>query len=103
MADAVATILADESRLLDELQRCLKESKGAEPKKEHVAVAVALARNPALQPSTLWKNAGVPAGGARTRIIEYRDRIASERLLEDGAVLSTRRRPRSLDLRLRSS
>ena len=87
MADAVRAILADESALLGELQLRLKKPKGAEPKKEHIAVAVLLARDPALAPGTVWKSAGVPAGGARTRIVEYRDRIANERLLDDCAAV----------------
>ena len=60
----------------------MKKPKGAEPKKEHVAVAVRLARDPSLTPSTVWSNAGVPPGGARTRIIEYRDRIMNAGMLE---------------------
>ena len=70
-----------EDALLIELQRRLKKPKGAEPKREHVAAALTLAQDPTLEPVAVWKAASVPAGGTRTRIIEYRDRILSERLL----------------------
>jgi hypothetical protein len=68
--------------IITELKRRLKKPKGSEPQKEHVAVAVLLARDLALTPSMVWSSAGVPPGGARTRIIEYRDCIANERLLD---------------------
>ena len=73
---------AIEDTIIAKLQLRLKKPKGAEPKKEHVAVALLLARDPALTPSMVWSSAGVPPGGARTRIIEYRDCIANERLLD---------------------
>ena len=71
--------------LLIALQLRLKKPKGAEPKREHVAAAVTLAQDPTLEPAAVWKAALVPAGGTRTRIIEYRNRIVSEGLLTAAA------------------
>ena len=77
----------DDSELLIELQRRLKKPRSTDPPKhEHLAVAVALARAKlAWKPLVLaaaCKAAGVPAGGARTRIGEYSDRIFAEGLLD---------------------
>ena len=80
---------AIEDTVIAELQLRLKKPKGAEPKKEHVTVAVRLARDPSLTPSTVWSNAGVPPGGARTRIIEYRDRIMNAGMLESVVATAT--------------
>ena len=38
----------------------------------------------------MWSEAGVPPGGAPTRIIEYRDRIQNGNLLETAAAATTR-------------
>ena len=77
---------ADEDRvnkLLSELQRRLKPTgDGSAPKKEHLAVALLLARNPSLEPRSVWKSHQVAGSGAtRKRIVVWRDRIVEEGLL----------------------
>ena len=58
--DAQAAALNDDV-LLMELQRRLKMPRGAEPKKELVAIALLLARDPAIDPSAggFWGPANV--------------------------------------------
>ena len=65
--------------LLAELQMRLKPVGGGRPPKlELLAAAVALARDPGLKPAAAYKENNVPAGGARTRVLEFRDRILRE-------------------------
>ena len=73
-----------EDALLAELQRRLRVPRStSEPKRQLVAVALQLARQPALDPSSggFWKTAEVAAGDSRKRVLGYRDRILSEGLL----------------------
>ena len=72
-----------DNKLLSELQRRLKPSGGGSaPKKEHLAVALLLARNPSLEPRSVWKSHQVSGSGdSRKRIIVWRDRIVEEGLL----------------------
>ena len=79
--DAATT--ADEE-LVAELRVRLKPSRGAAPKREHILAAIALARDPGARPVSVYEAFGVPAGGARSRVIEYRDRI-----LRDGITMET--------------
>ena len=81
--DAATT--ADE-QLVAELRVRLKPSRGAAPKREHILAAIALARDPGARPVSVYEAFGVPAGGARSRVIEYRDRI-----LRDGITMETKR------------
>ena len=62
-----------DDKLLSELQRRLKPSGGGiAPKKEHLAVALLLARNPSLEPRSVWKSHGVSGSGdIRKRIVGW--------------------------------
>ena len=80
-----ATTTADE-QLVAELRVRFKPSCGAAPKREHILAAIALARDPGSRPVSVYEAFGVPAGGARSRVIEYRDRI-----LRDGIKMEAER------------
>ena len=70
-----------DAELLAALQQRLKpQGGGRDVKIELIAAALDLARNPALVPSEAYKAHGVPAGGARTRVLTYRNRILDEEL-----------------------
>jgi len=80
--------------LLTELQARLKPAGGGRlPKLELLAAAVALARDPGLTPAAACKENNVPAGGARTRVLEFRDRILREGLLSAPENLSPKPEP----------
>ena len=64
--------------MIEEIQRRLKPESGPAPKVWLLAFAVAWARQPSLKPKDL---PGLPAGGSRTRIIGFRDRIIDDGLL----------------------
>ena len=72
-----------DDKLLSQLQRRLKPSGGGiAPKKEHLAVALLLARNPSLEPRSVWKSHGVSGSGdIRKRIVGWRGKIIDEALL----------------------
>ena len=78
MADATAS--ADDELLLS-IQRALKPPTSSAPKLEHLAVAVALARDPKLVLTATCKAAGFKSSGTRTTIMGYRNRIVNEQLL----------------------
>ena len=63
------------------LQRELKPPSSSAPQLEHLKVAVALARNTSLAPTTLCKEAGFKSSGTRKTIMGLRDRIIEKDLL----------------------
>ena len=69
-----------EEQLIEALRKRLHTS-GPLPKVQHVTAAVAMVREPSLKASKACDDAGVPKGGARSRVEEYRKRIQSESLL----------------------
>ena len=69
-----------EEQLIEALRKRLHTS-GPLPKVQHVTAAVALVREPSLKASKACNDAGVPKGGARSRVEEYRKRIVGESLL----------------------
>ena len=81
---ATTTGSAVDERLISALQQHLKGAGGFAPKKEILTIAVALARDPSLVAGTVCKQATPPisSSGTRKRIIEYKERIVNERLLE---------------------
>ena len=60
----------NDEELIDALCMRLYTS-GPQPKRERVAAALAMARDPGLMASKACDDAGVPMGGARTRVAEY--------------------------------
>ena len=50
-----ATDTADDALLMALQQRLKPSSGGSAPKKDHLAIALLLARNPALEPRNIWK------------------------------------------------
>ena len=72
-------VVTDE-QLVEELQRRLRTS-GPQPPRASVAAALAMARDPTLKASKACDDAGVPKGGARSRVAEYHKRINSEGML----------------------
>ena len=82
MADAIAdATTSDDDELLLAIQQALKPRRSSAPKLEHLAVAVALARDPQLLVSTTCKAAGFKSSGTRKTIMNYRNRIVEEQLL----------------------
>jgi hypothetical protein len=71
---------ATDEQLIEALQQRLHTS-GPQPPRKSVAAALAMARDPNLKASKACDEAGVPKGGARSRVAEYHKRIVSERLL----------------------
>ena len=74
---------SSDDAILIELQRRLKPPGGGKaPNMEHLAVALLLARNPALEPRSVWRAHNVSGSGdTRKRIVGWRDRIIKEELL----------------------
>ena len=72
----------DEDNLLTAVQQRLKGKGGFPPKKELVALAIRLARNPSLVPGTLCRAATPPitSSGTRARVVEFKGRIIRENL-----------------------
>ena len=81
---AAATVSAADEQLISALQQCLKGAGGFAPKKEILAIALALARDSSLVASTVCKQAtpSIKSSGTRKRIVEYKERIINEKLLE---------------------
>lgn len=78
----VVSINEDEA-LITRLQRRLRPARGpGEVKRELVKAAVAWARSPMLASKDLYQRHPVPLGGSRTRVVQYRDRIVHEKLLD---------------------
>lgn len=84
---AVANAALDE-QLISAVQQRLKGAGGFAPKKEIITIAIALARDPSLVAGTVCKEATPPitSSGTRKRVIEYKERILKENLLERCAV-----------------
>ena len=74
----------DDELIIAALKRRLRGGRGPEPKDQHVRLAVTLARDTSLVPTTVCKAAVPPitSSGTRTRIIGYRDRILRDGLLD---------------------
>lgn len=79
VSDDTAEDEASDDLLLADLQQRMKaeQRRGFPPKLEHLAIAIALLRDPALVPTTVCKEATPPitSSGTRSRILGYRDRI----------------------------
>jgi hypothetical protein len=79
VSDDMAEDEASDDLLLADLQQRMKAEQrgGFPPKLEHLAIAIALVRDPALVPTTVCKAATPPitSSGTRSRILGYRDRI----------------------------
>ena len=69
-----------EHELLLTIQRALKPPTSSAPKLEHLAVALSLARDDGLVPTTACKAAGFTSSGTRKTIMGYRDRILEKGL-----------------------
>ena len=85
MASPARTPLADlpgnDDRLIASLQQRLAAG-GRTIKTEHLALAVQICRDKALEAATVFKSAGIcSSGGTRKRILEYRDRMLRDDLL----------------------
>ena len=67
----------DDELLIAALKRHLRGGGGPEPKDQYVQLAVSLARDPSLIPTTVCKAAVPPvtSSGTRERILGYRDKI----------------------------
>ena len=74
----------DDELIIAALKRRLRDGGGPEPKDQHVRLAVTLACDTSLVPTTVCKAAVPPitSSGTRTRIIGYRDRILRDGLLD---------------------
>ena len=71
----LAEVSTDGENVVARLQQLLASSGGGRTIKfEHVQLAHRLARDPALVPGTVCKDAGIRSGGTITRITQYRDR-----------------------------
>ena len=81
----LAELSGNDDTLIPNLQQRLAAG-GRLIKKEHLAVAVQLSRDQALEPKMVFKNAGITSSGeTRKRILEYRDRILRDDLLAECA------------------
>ena len=80
---AAPTAGCSDEQLVAAIQRRLQGDAGFPPKKEYVAIAIALAQDEALVPGTVCKAATPPitSSGTRKRIVGYRERILGEGLL----------------------
>ena len=74
---------AGDDNLIAALKRRLRGGGGPEPKDQYVRLAVSLARDPSLVPTTVCKAAVPPvtSSGTRERILGYRDQIDRDGLL----------------------
>ena len=72
--------MAATDELIEELQKRLHKS-GPLPPWKNVAAALAMARDSSLTASKACNDAGVPKGGARSRVAEYHKRIVRDGLL----------------------
>ena len=85
MAEGATGVGAGDDELnIAALKRRLRGGGGPEPKDQHVRLAVTLARDTSLVPTTVCKAAVPPitSSGTRARIIGYRDRILRDGLLD---------------------
>ena len=74
---------AGDDNLIAALKRRLRGGGGPEPKDQYIRLAVSLARDPSLVPTTVCKAAVPPvtSSGTRERILGYRDQIDRDGLL----------------------
>ena len=81
---AAGASAGDDELLIAALKRRLRGARGPEPKDQHVRIAVALACDTSLVPTTVCKAAVPPitSSGTRTQIIGYRDRILRDGLVD---------------------